>query len=63
MPKKEGGLGLRCTQEMNGAFLMKILWNLIEKPNDLWTQVLSSKYGRGNEFKNSIVGKQYDSHL
>jgi hypothetical protein len=46
LPKVDGGLGFRQTHKMNEAFLMKILWNLIKNPEDLWCRVLRSKYGR-----------------
>ncbi|CAN1120776.1 LINE-1 retrotransposable element ORF2 protein [Linum perenne] len=43
-PKKLGGLGLRSAKDLNKAFLMKLVWNLISKPNELWAKVLISKY-------------------
>ncbi|CAN1775348.1 hypothetical protein LINPERHAP1_LOCUS13294 [Linum perenne] len=32
-PKNLGGLGLRSARDLNKAFLMKIVWNLITKPD------------------------------
>ncbi|CAN1153626.1 Putative ribonuclease H protein At1g65750 [Linum perenne] len=43
-PKKLGGLGLRNARDLNRAFLMKIVWGLLERPNELWAKVLTSKY-------------------
>ncbi|CAN1811938.1 Putative ribonuclease H protein At1g65750 [Linum perenne] len=43
-PKKLGGLGLRSARELNKAFLMKIAWNLISRPAELWSKVLITKY-------------------
>ena len=44
-PKSSGGLGLRDMRAMNDAFLMKIGWSLVTKPDSLWVKVLKSKYG------------------
>ncbi|CAN1121711.1 Putative ribonuclease H protein At1g65750 [Linum perenne] len=43
-PKKLGGSGLRNARDLNRAFLMKIVWGLLERPNELWAKVLTSKY-------------------
>ncbi|CAN1163124.1 Putative ribonuclease H protein At1g65750 [Linum perenne] len=43
-PKSLGGLGLRSAMELNKAFLMKVAWNLISKPDELWVKVLTMKY-------------------
>ena len=43
--KLNGGLGMRDMRAMNDAFLMKIGWGLLTKPNSLWVRVLKSKYG------------------
>jgi hypothetical protein len=63
LPKEGGGLGFKRPQLMNEAFLMKILWNLINKPNDLWCKVLYSKYGRNKDLRTSITSQPYDSPL
>lgn len=48
--KYEGGLGLHKFREFNTALLGKIAWGLINRPNDLWAQVLINKYkGRWKE--------------
>jgi len=36
LPKGDGGLGIRNQRKMNEIFLMKMLWNMINKPDDLW---------------------------
>ncbi|KAK2397728.1 hypothetical protein QL285_059276 [Trifolium repens] len=51
--KIHGGLGIKKPHIMNEAFLMKSLWNLIHKPDDLWCKVLLSKYGRNNNVSSS----------
>jgi hypothetical protein len=63
LPKFDGGLGIKRPHHMNEAFLMKILWNLITNPNDLWCKVLYSKYGRNNDLRVSIKSQPYDSSL
>jgi hypothetical protein len=46
LPKVEGGVAIKSPQQMNEAFLMKILWNMINHPDDPWCQVLYDKCGR-----------------
>ncbi|MCI03053.1 putative ribonuclease H protein, partial [Trifolium medium] len=48
---------------MNEAFLMKMLWNLTTKLDDLWCRVLYSKYGRNNDLRDSVSSQPYDSPL
>ncbi|CAN1163128.1 Putative ribonuclease H protein At1g65750 [Linum perenne] len=43
-PKSLGGLGLCNAQDLNKAFLMKIVWVLIKRPSELWAKVLMAKY-------------------
>ncbi|WJX23885.1 hypothetical protein P8452_13067 [Trifolium repens] len=63
LPKKEGGLGIKSPHQMNEAFLMKMLWNLITRPDDLWCKVLYSKYGRNKNLCTTISSLSYDSPL
>jgi hypothetical protein len=35
LQKNDGGLGMKSPHQMNEAFLMKILWNLINNLDDL----------------------------
>ncbi|MCH96047.1 ribonuclease H, partial [Trifolium medium] len=63
LPKNDGGLGIWQAQHMNEAFLMKMLWNLIKNPNDLWCKVLYNKYGRNNDLTAGISVQSYDSPL
>jgi hypothetical protein len=48
---------------MNDAFLMKMMWNLITKPNDRWCKILHGKYGRNNDLRVTINFQSYDSPL
>ncbi|CAN1826343.1 Putative ribonuclease H protein At1g65750 [Linum perenne] len=43
-PKSLGGLGLRSTRDLNKAFLMKVAWGIITKPEGMWASNLISKY-------------------
>ncbi|CAN1301181.1 Putative ribonuclease H protein At1g65750 [Linum perenne] len=43
-PKNLGGLGLRNARDLNKAFLMKIVWGLINNLSELWAKVLITKY-------------------
>ncbi|CAN1788613.1 Putative ribonuclease H protein At1g65750 [Linum perenne] len=43
-PKCLGGLGLRSTRELNKAFLMKIVWGVFSRPDELWVKILLTKY-------------------
>ncbi|CAN1801952.1 Putative ribonuclease H protein At1g65750 [Linum perenne] len=42
--KNMGGLGLRSARELDMAFLMKVAWSIISKPDELWVKTLVSKY-------------------
>jgi hypothetical protein len=63
LPKKDGGLGIKSPLRMNDAFLMKILWNMINKPEDLWCKVLYNKYGWKKDLWDAISSQPYDSPL
>ncbi|CAN1145981.1 Putative ribonuclease H protein At1g65750 [Linum perenne] len=43
-PKSSGGLGLRSARELNQAFLMKLVWGVLTRPNEFWVKVLRSNY-------------------
>ncbi|GAU31578.1 hypothetical protein TSUD_54010 [Trifolium subterraneum] len=62
-PKSNGGLGFKRPHHMNEAFLMKMMWNLIKKPDELWCRVLLSKYSRNNDLMVSCRSQPYDSPL
>ncbi|KAL4179332.1 hypothetical protein AMTRI_Chr13g86770 [Amborella trichopoda] len=42
--KKKGGLGIRDIRKQNWALLRKWWWRLADNENQLWTQVIRSKY-------------------
>jgi len=48
---------------MNKAFLMEMMWNLINNSDELWCRVLISKYGRNNDLRVSSNSQPYDSPL
>ncbi|CAN1141619.1 Putative ribonuclease H protein At1g65750 [Linum perenne] len=43
-PKNQGGLGIRSAKEQNFAFLMKLTWGMMKRPEELWVKVLKTKY-------------------
>ncbi|CAN0870549.1 Putative ribonuclease H protein At1g65750 [Linum grandiflorum] len=43
-PKDQGGLGLRSARELNKAYILKVAWGLMKRPEELWARVLISKY-------------------
>ncbi|GAU37815.1 hypothetical protein TSUD_276320 [Trifolium subterraneum] len=52
LPKVEGGLAIKRPHQMNEAFLMKILWIMINCPDDLW-----SLAGIGDQFRSHTIWK------
>lgn len=44
LSKNQGGLGIRDVEAFNDAFLAKLSWRLIEKPDGLLGRTLLSKY-------------------
>ncbi|XP_061371160.1 uncharacterized protein LOC133313766 [Gastrolobium bilobum] len=63
LPKEVGGLGIINLKKQNEAFFHKNIWNLINNPSQLWTQVILAKYGRKNEVAKNVSVKAYDSHF
>ncbi|CAN0838345.1 Putative ribonuclease H protein At1g65750 [Linum grandiflorum] len=43
-PKELGGLDIRSAQEMNEAYMVKLVWGMFTHPDELWAQVLGTKY-------------------
>ncbi|XP_057248334.1 uncharacterized protein LOC130590283 [Beta vulgaris subsp. vulgaris] len=43
-PKKFGGLGLRKAKANNNALQFKLLWKILESPDNLWVQLVTRKY-------------------
>ncbi|CAL1369363.1 unnamed protein product [Linum trigynum] len=46
-PKKNGGLGIRSTRQVNLAMLAKGGWRIVKEKEAMWVQLVESKYGRG----------------
>ncbi|KAK4282634.1 hypothetical protein QN277_013989 [Acacia crassicarpa] len=61
--KKNGGLGLRNLEFMNEALLGRVAWNMIAKPNNLCSKVLSGKYRRDCNLMNECKAVKTDSDL
>ena len=47
-PKATGSLGLWHVEDINMAFMTKIVWGLIHKKDELWARVVRAKYGCGD---------------
>jgi hypothetical protein len=63
LTKNDGGLGIRKPHQMNIVFLMKMLWIMINRSDDLWCKVLYSNYGRNKDQRFAINSRPYDSPL
>ncbi|CAN1144211.1 Putative ribonuclease H protein At1g65750 [Linum perenne] len=48
-PKSRGGLGLRSARQLNQAYMMKLGFLFLSKPDELWVQVLQAKYFKDEE--------------
>lgn len=48
-PKKDGGLGLRCSREFNKAFMMKCGWDMCHKRGALLVNIIRAKYHSGED--------------
>ncbi|PRQ37815.1 putative RNA-directed DNA polymerase [Rosa chinensis] len=49
-PKEFGGLGIKCTKDMNQAMLAKIGWRMFQGDKGLWSDVLHHKYVKQVDF-------------
>ena len=61
--KDIGGLGIRSMQKMNLAFMAKFRWRLLSTKNELWAQILHSKYVKGNLEVSKIKKKRKSSNV
>lgn len=48
LPKREGGLGIHLSKEMNISLLAKLGWRLLQNKESLWAKVLRKKYKVGD---------------
>ena len=62
-PKNIGGLSLRNSQLMNWAFMQKVGWGLINDRDELWVQVIRSRYSCGNDIIPRISWRNGGSNL
>ncbi|XP_048490284.1 uncharacterized protein LOC125492238 [Beta vulgaris subsp. vulgaris] len=49
IPKKFGGLGLRKAKVNNNALQFKLLWKILESPDNLWVQLVTRKYLKNDD--------------
>lgn len=50
--KKDGGLGIKVTTEVNQALVSKLSRKVMTKNDSLWVRVLSGKYLKQQDFSN-----------
>ena len=62
-PKASGGLSFKSLAMMNRALHMKLAWGIISSPNNLWVQVLISKYKIDPYNLPPVLPTHYGSHL
>lgn len=43
LSKREGGLGIHKTWEMNQAFLSKLFWRTVTEPSSCWSQICNHR--------------------
>jgi hypothetical protein len=60
-PKKDGGLGIRAAREANICLLGKLVWNMVQKTNKLWVNLLSNNYSSGQNFLHSATAHRSSS--
>ena len=60
--KEHGGLGIKQTHNMNLVFMAKLGWRLIAEEENLWAQVILSKYVKGRAEFSKLVKKKGTSN-
>ncbi|KAF7812935.1 ribonuclease H [Senna tora] len=63
MPKDAGGFGIRSLTEMNKAFKLKLLWQILSNQNRLWVKIILNKYKIGSYPNPVLSSKNTDSKL
>ncbi|XP_028761232.1 uncharacterized protein LOC114719845 [Neltuma alba] len=63
LDKEHGGLGIKDLRSQNIAFIMKLCWGMMVKPNALWVQCLQHKYNWNRENLNSVKAKRNQSRV
>lgn len=56
-----GGLGIKNLEKQNQAFIMKLCWGLITKPDALWVKCLKSVYECGEHTIPQVAKKRTNS--
>lgn len=46
-PTEHGGIAMTSARQASAAFLTKLWWRILSKPDALWSRVLRSKYCKG----------------
>ncbi|XVF81675.1 hypothetical protein PTKIN_Ptkin15bG0174300 [Pterospermum kingtungense] len=61
-PKQHGGLGFRCLNHMNIAFMSKLGWRMMTEKEALWVKVVAGKYIHGEPRIDNFHHKQGSSN-
>ncbi|XP_056698546.1 uncharacterized protein [Spinacia oleracea] len=54
LPTNVGGLGIRRLKDWNLAFMAKLGWTILDKPDKLWVRILKEKYLKNSSLLNSM---------
>lgn len=54
-PKPLGGLVPREAKNINQTAMLKLNWNWVNNMNDVWVQLIRSKYGCGNDLSIQLL--------
>lgn len=49
MDKELGGLGIKNSESLNKAYMIKLAWRFLSQPDSLWARILRDKYLKGGE--------------
>lgn len=61
LPKSLGGLGFKKIPHMNEAFILKLVWDIVSRPNDLWVLEMRGKYARNSNLMHGVTYSGGDS--
>ncbi|XP_028752652.1 uncharacterized protein LOC114712303 [Neltuma alba] len=61
--KEEGGLGIKDLHSQNVAFIMKLCWGILTKPQAMWVKCLKAKYDCGENRMPEVNQKRNQSEV
>jgi hypothetical protein len=51
-PRRYGGLGVRVARLQNLSLLRKLIWEVLNTPDELWVRLMTEKYLKGRSIFN-----------